>query len=327
MTKGIVIHGYGGPEVLEWEDIEVGDPGEGELRIRHQAIGLNFRDAYNRSGSYGVPDDKFPFILGRDGAGIVEAVGPGVSGLEVGQRVAYGHGPMGSYAEVRLMPAEFVLALPDDVAFETAAAMMVKGMTAQYLLRQAYEVKPGDTILIQAVAGGVGLIMCQWAKHLGATVIGTASTEKKAETARRYGCDQVINYAQEDFVARVAEITDGAGVAVVYDGVGKDTFAGSLDCLRPRGTLVGYGNASGNFPAFDPLALMEKGSLYFTRTSMVHYIDGRRGLEEMSAELMNLVASGTIKIEIGATYPLKGARQAHIDLEARKTSGSVVFIP
>ena len=327
MTKAIVIHQYGGPEVLQWEDIDIGDPGPDEVRIKHEAVGLNFRDTYHRSGSYGVPGDRFPTIIGGDGAGTIEAVGENVSNLNVGQRVTYGNGPMGSYAQSRLMPAKFVLPLPDGIEFQTAAAMMVKGMTAQYLIRSCYPVSSGDTILIQAVAGGVGLILCQWAKHLGATVIGTVSTEEKAELAHSYGCDHAINYSEEDFAKRVREITDGEGVPVVYDGVGLSTFEGSIDSLRVRGTLVGYGNASGNFPKFDPLLLMDKGSLYFQRTSMRHFVRDRAELEQVSGEIMALVSDGTIKIEVNKTYPLEEAPQAHIDLEARKTSGSIVYIP
>ncbi len=327
MTKAIVIHQYGGPEVLQWEDIDVGDPGPDEVRIKHEAVGLNFRDTYHRSGSYSVPGDKFPAIIGGDGAGTIEAVGENVSGLSVGQRVTYGNGPMGSYCQSRLMPANFVLPLPDDISYETAAAMMVKGMTAQYLIRSCYNVKAGDTILVQAVAGGVGLILCQWAKHLGATVIGTVSTEEKAELARSYGCDHTINYTTEDFAKRVREITDGEGVPVVYDGVGASTCGGSIDSLRVRGTLVGYGNASGNFPKIDPLELMEKGSLYFQRTSMKNFVRDRAELEQVSGELMALVSDGAIEIEINKTYPLQEAQQAHMDLEARKTAGSVVYLP
>jgi NADPH:quinone reductase len=327
MTKAIVIHQYGGPEVLQWEDIDVGDPGPDEVRIKHEAVGLNFRDTYHRSGSYGVPGDKFPAIIGGDGAGTIEAIGENVIDFSVGQRVAYGNGPMGSYCQSRLMPAKNILALPDGIEYQTAAAMMVKGMTAQYLIRQCYDVKAGDTILVQAVAGGVGLILCQWAKHLGATVIGTVSTEEKAELARSYGCDHTINYTTEDFAKRVREITNDEGVPVAYDGVGASTFEGSIDSLRTRGTLVGYGNASGNFPKFDPLLLMDKGSLYFQRTSMKDFVRNREELEQVSGELMDLVLDGTIKIEINKTYPLQEAQQAHIDLEARKTAGSVVYLP
>ena len=327
MTKAIVIHKYGGPEELQWEDVEVGNPGPDEVRIKHEAIGLNFRDTYHRSGSYGVPGDKFPAIIGGDGAGTIEGVGSHVSNLIVGQRVAYGNGPMGSYSQSRLMPAEFVLALPDDIDYQTAAAMMVKGMAAQYLICSCFDVKSDDTILIHAVAGGVGLILCQWAKHLGATVIGTVSTDEKAELATSYGCDYTINYTTENFSKRVREITEGEGVPVVYDGVGAATFEGSIDSLRVQGKLVGYGNASGNFPKFDPFLLMDKGSLSFQRTNMNHFIRTRKELENVSGELMKLVQAGTIKIEIGNTYKLQNAMQAHIDLEARKTSGSVVYLP
>ena len=327
MTKAIVIHKYGGPEVLQWEDVEVGNPGPDEVRIKHEAIGLNFRDTYHRSGSYGIPGNKFPAIIGGDGAGTIEGIGSRVSNLIVGQRVAYGNGPMGSYSQSRLMPAEFVLALPDDIDYQTAAAMMVKGMAAQYLIRSCFDVKSDDTILIQAVAGGVGLILCQWAKHLGATVIGTVSTDEKAELAKSYGCDYTINYTAENFSKRVREITDGEGVPVVYDGVGATTFEGSIDSLRVQGKLVGYGNASGNFPKFDPFLLMDKGSLSFQRTNMNHFIRTRKELENVSGELMELVQAGAIKIEIGNTYKLQNAMQAHIDLEARKTSGSVVYLP
>ncbi len=322
-----MIHKYGGPEVLQWEDVEVGNPGPDEVRIKHEAIGLNFRDTYHRSGSYGVPGNKFPAIIGGDGAGTIEGIGSRVSNLIVGQRVAYGNGPMGSYSQSRLMPAEFVLALPDDIDYQTAAAMMVKGMAAQYLIRSCFDVKPDDTILIHAVAGGVGLILCQWAKHLGATVIGTVSTDEKAELATSYGCDYTINYTTENFSKRVREITKGEGVPVVYDGVGAATFEGSIDSLRAQGKLVGYGNASGNFPKFDPFLLMDKGSLSFQRTNMNHFIRTRKELENVSGELMELVQAGTIKIEIGNTYKLQNAMQAHIDLEARKLSGSVVYLP
>jgi NADPH2:quinone reductase len=327
MTKAIVIHKYGGPEVLQWEDVEVGHPGHDEVRIKHEAVGLNFRDTYHRSGSYGVPGDQFPAIIGSDGAGVIEAVGSDVNHLSIGQRVAYGTGPMGSYSQSRLISAEFVLPLPDDIDHHTAAAMMVKGMTAQYLICSCFDITSGDVILIQAVAGGVGLILCQWAKHLGATVIGTVGTEAKADLAKSYGCDYVINYSCENFAERVREITDGEGVAVAYDGVGAATFEGSIDSLRVQGKLVGYGNASGNFPKFDPFLLMHKGSLSFQRTNLNHFIRTRKELENASGELMELVLAKIIKIELGNTYPLSNATQAHIDLEARKTSGSVVYFP
>ena len=327
MTKAIVIHEYGGPEVLKWEDVEVGDPGPGEVRIRQEAIGLNFRDTYHRSGSYGVPGDKFPAIIGSDGAGVIEAIGEGVEGLQVGQRVTNANGPVGAYTETRIMPAEFVLALPDEIDFDMAAAAMFKGITAHYLIRSSYEVKKGETILIQAVAGGVGLIMCQWAKHLGATVIGTVGSDEKGKIAKSLGCDHVINYSTENFPERVREITDGEGVPVVYDGVGLATYEGSLDCLKTRGFLIGYGNASGNFPKVDPLELMYKGSLYFQRASLRHFVRNRAELENATGELIPLIADGTIKVEIGHTYDLKDAAQAHRDLESRKTTGSVIFRP
>ena len=327
MTKAIVIHEYGGPEVLQWEDVTVGDPGPDDVRIRQEAIGLNFRDTYHRSGSYRIPGDKFPAIIGGDGAGVIDAVGSNVTNLAVGDRVAYGTGPMGAYAQARIIPAEFVLKLPDEITMETGCAMMVKGLTAQYLLRQCYDVKAGETILIQAAAGGVGLIMIQWAKHLGATVIGTVSTEEKADLARRYGCDHTINYTTENFAERVREITDGKGVPVAYDGVGKATFEGSIDSLAPRGFLIGYGNASGNFPAFDPILLMDRGSLYFQRTSIQDFIRDREELEQVSGELMDLVKQQIIQVEISKQYPLAEARQAHIDLQDRKTTGSVIYRP
>jgi NADPH:quinone reductase len=327
MTKAIIIHKYGGPEVLQWEDVKVGEPGHDEVRIRHEAIGLNFRDTYHRSGSYGVPGDQFPAILGSDGAGTIEAIGNGVNDLTVGQRVAYGNGPMGSYSQSRLMPAKFIIPLPDEIEFQTAAAMMVKGMTARYLIRSCFNVVAGDTVLIQAVAGGVGLILCQWAKHLGASVIGTVSTDEKANLAKSYGCDYAINYTTENFSKRVREITNGDGVAVVYDGVGAQTFEGSIDSLKVQGKLIGYGNASGNFPKFDPFLLMDKGSLSFQRTNLNHFVRTREDLEVFSSELMELVISGKIKIELGNTYQLQDAMQAHIDLETRKTSGSVVYLP
>ena len=327
MSKAIVIHEYGGPEVLKWEDVKVGNPGPDEVRIKHEAIGLNFRDTYHRSGSYGVPEGKFPAIIGCDGAGTIEAIGSCVDDIIVGQRVAYGNGPMGSYSQSRLMPAKFIIPLPDEIEFQTAAAMMVKGMTARYLIRSCFNVMPGDTILIQAVAGGVGLILCQWAKHLGASVIGTVSTEEKANLAKHYGCDYTINYTIENFSKRVREITNGDGVAVVYDGVGAQTFEGSIDSLKVQGKLIGYGNASGNFPKFDPFLLMDKGSLSFQRTNLNHFVRTRKDLELFSSELIELVISGKIKIELGNTYQLQDAMQAHIDLETRKTSGSVVYLP
>lgn len=327
MSKAIILHEYGGPEVLKWEDYDPGEPGPGEVRIRHSAMGLNFRDIYHRTGSYKIPGDKFPAIIGGDGAGVIEAIGPGVTEFTVGQRVCYGNGPMGSYAQVRLFPVSHLYALPDNVSDQAGAALLVKGFTAHYLLYDSFAVQAGQTILIQAIAGGTGLIMCQLAKMMGATVIGTTSTPEKAALAKSYGCDHVINYDQEDVAERVREITDGVGVPVVFDGVGLATCEGSLDSLATRGTLVGYGNASGNFPKIDPLDLMNKGSLYLTRTKGNHFIQERAEMEQVAGDLLGFVGSGKIKIEINKTYPLEQARQAHIDLEARKTSGCVVYLP
>lgn len=323
MVKAIVIHEYGGPEVLKWEDIEVGDPGPGEVKIRHKTAGLNFRDVYHRNGSYGVPGDKFPAVIGSDGAGTIIAVGDDVDDVDVGDRVFYGTGPMGSYCEERVFPARFVVKLPDFIDEKTASAIFVKGATARNLIRTCYPVKAGETILMHAVSGGVGLIMCQWAKHLGATVIGTTSTEEKAELARSYGCDHAIPY--EGFAAKVREITDGEGVPVIFDGVGAATYEEDLDALAHRGFLIGYGNASGNFPKVEPLDLMHKGSLYVQRMSGQHFNRNREELMETMNELFGLIEKGVIKIEVSDSYPLKEAAQAHIDLENRKTVGSVVY--
>jgi NADPH2:quinone reductase len=324
MTKAIRIHHTGGPEVLRWEDVEVGRPGPGEVRLRHTAIGLNYIDVYHRSGLY--PLANFPVIIGREAAGIVEEIGPGVTSLAPGDRVAYVD-PIGSYAEARIHPADRLVKLPPEISEQTAAAMMLKGLTAQYLLRRTCRVQPGDTILVHAAAGGVGLILCQWAKYLGATVIGTAGNEEKAGLAREHGCEHAIVYTREDFVARVKEITAGRGVAVVYDSVGKDTFAGSLDCLRPLGTLVSYGNASGKVPPFDLSLLMTKGSLFLTRPTLVNYTATRQDLEAGSAELFDVVRRGIVRIAVKQTYALKDAAAAHRDLEARKTAGSTLLLP
>ncbi|HQC71375.1 MAG TPA: quinone oxidoreductase [Candidatus Competibacteraceae bacterium] len=325
MTHAIRIHEYGGPEVLRWEEVAVGDPGPGELRIRHGAIGLNYIDVYHRTGLYPLP--ALPWTLGMEGAGRVEAVGPGVSEFKVGDRVAYASPPVGAYAEVRLMPADRVVALPDAIDERAAAAMLLQGMTAQYLLRRSYRVQAGDTILLHAAAGGVGLIASQWARHLGATVIGTVGSEAKATLARAHGCDHVIDYRRENIVERVREITGGAGVAVVYDSVGKDTFMDSLDCLRPLGMMVSFGNASGPVPAFEPGLLAAKGSLFFTRPSLMHYTARRADLLASAAELFAVVTGGAVKIEVNQTYPLAETAQAHRDLEARQTTGSTVLLP
>ena len=323
MPHAIRFHQTGGPEVLQWEEVAVGEPGPGEVRVRHRAIGVNFIDTYHRGGLYPLP---LPSGLGREGAGIVEAVGAGVVHVQPGDRVAYGAGPLGAYSEVRCMPAERLIKLPEALSFEVGAAMMLKGLTAAYLLRRTYPVKSGDTLLIHAAAGGVGLIACQWAKALGATVIGTVSTEAKAELARKHGCDHVILYTQEDVAKCVRQIVP-AGVAVVYDGVGKSTFTASLDSLRPRGLLATFGNASGAVPAFEPLLLSQKGSLFVTRPVLDHYTSTREELEALCAELFDVVLSGQVKVEIEQTYALADAAQAHRDLEARKTTGSTILLP
>lgn len=325
MTKAIRIHEHGGPEVLRWEDITVGDPGPGEVRLRHRAVGLNFIDVYHRTGLYPVP--SLPSGLGMEAAGVVEAVGEGVSDFTVGQQVAYASPPVGAYAEVRLMPADRVVALPDTLDDRTAAAMMLKGMTAHYLLRRTYRVQAGETILVHAAAGGVGLILCQWAKHLGATVIGTVGTDQKAELARAHGCHHSIVYSRENFAERVREITHGEGVAVVYDAVGKAVFMDSLDCLQPLGMLVTFGNASGPVPSFEPALLSAKGSLFLTRPTLMHYTAKRADLVASATELFDVVSSGAVKIEVQQTYPLAETAQAHRDLEARKTTGSTLLLP
>ena len=324
MTYAIRIHQTGGPEVLSWESVDLPAPGAGEATVRHAAVGLNFIDTYHRTGLYPLP---MPSGIGLEGAGVVEAIGPGVTEVQVGDRVAYAGGPIGAYSEARNIPAHRLLKLPDAISFDTAAAMMLQGLTAAYLLRKTYRVQPGDAVLIHAAAGGVGLIACQWAKALGATVIGTVGSAAKGELAKAHGCDHVINYSTENFVSRVREITGGEGVPVVYDGVGKDTFMGSLDSLRPLGMLVTYGNASGPVPPLDLLLLSQKGSLFVTRPTIVSYTAKRADLEALGAELFDVVASGKVKIEVHQRYALKDAAQAHSDLEARKTTGSTLLIP
>lgn len=324
MTHAIRIHQTGGPDVLRWEEVELPAPASGEATVRHHAVGLNFIDTYHRSGLYPLP---LPAGLGLEGAGVVEAVGEGVSDVKVGDRVAYAGGPVGAYAEARNIPAHRLLKLPDSIAFETAAAMMLQGLTAAYLLRRTYRVQAGDSVLIHAAAGGVGLIACQWAKALGATVIGTVGSAAKGELARAHGCDHVINYSSENFTQRVREITGGEGVPVVYDGVGKDTFMGSLDCLRPQGMMVSYGNASGPVPPVDLLLLSQKGSLFITRPTLMSYTAKREDLLALGAELFAVVASGQVKVEVNQRYALKDAAQAQRDLEARKTTGSTILLP
>lgn len=324
MVKAIRIHKAGGPEVLVWEDVAVDKPGAGQILVRHGAVGLNYIDVYHRTGLYPI---TYPSGIGMEGAGTVEAVGPGVTDLKPGDRVAYASAPLGAYAEARLMPADKVVRVPDSISDRDAAAMMLQGMTVEYLVRRTYAVKRGDTVLIHAAAGGIGLIFCQWAKHLGATVIGTVSSDEKAKLAKAHGCDHTIIYTREDFAKRVKEITGGAGLPVVYDSIGKDTFEASLDCLRPRGLMVSFGNASGPVPPFSPAILGAKGSLYLTRPSLVAYTATRADLLESANALFNVVTSGAVKIPVNQTYALKDAAQAHRDLEARKTTGSTVLLP
>ncbi|MFO1345504.1 MAG: quinone oxidoreductase [Rhodocyclaceae bacterium] len=324
MVHAIRFHETGGPEVLRWETVEVGAPAPGQVRVRHEAVGLNFIDTYHRTGLYPLP---LPSGIGLEGAGVVEAVGEGVSNVREGDRVAYAGGPVGAYSEARCMPAAPLLKLPDAIDFRTGAAMMLQGLTSAYLLRKTYRVQAGDAVLIHAAAGGVGLIACQWAKALGATVIGTTSSEEKAALARAHGADHIIFYNREDVAKRVREITGGEGVAVVYDGVGKDTFMGSLDSLRVRGMMVSFGNASGPVPPFDPLLLSQKGSIFITRPTLMHHTAKREELEELGGELFAMVASGKIRIEVNQTYALADAAQSHIDLEARRTTGSTILLP
>ena len=319
----IRIHKFGGPEELRWEPVDVPSPGPGEALIEQTVAGLNFIDVYFRTGLYPLP--SFPATLGNEGAGIVRAVGDGVSNVSVGDRAAYCM-KIGGYAEQRVVPAGALVRIPAGVSDHQAAAVLLKGCTVQYLLRQIYPVKAGDTILFHAAAGGCGLIACQWAKHLGATVIGTVGTPEKAELAKAHGCDHAIVYTKENFTERVKEITDGKGVPVVFDSVGKDTFLGSLDCLQPRGLMVTFGNASGAVEPFSPGLLAAKGSLFLTRPTLATYTRTREQLEAVTADLFDVVTSGAVKVEVGQTYPLKDAAQAHRDLEARKTTGSTVLV-
>lgn len=324
MTKAIRIHKQGGPEVLTWEDVEVGAPGEGEARVRHAAVGLNYIDIYHRSGLYPL---KLPSGIGLEGAGVVEAVGQGVSDIKAGMRVAYAGVPIGAYAEARVMPAHRLVALPDAIDDKTAAAMMLQGMTAQYLIRRTYPVKKGDVILLHAAAGGVGSILSQWAKHLGAVVIGTVGSDAKAKVARAQGCAHTIVYSRENVAERVREITKGEGVAVVYDSVGPATFEVSLDSLRPLGMMVSFGNASGPLKPIDSGALVSRGSLFFTRPTLMTYTARREDLLKSAAELFEVVTTGAVRINVNQTYALKDAEKAHRDLEGRKTTGSSVLMP
>ena len=321
MPHAIQIREPGGPEALNWTPITVGEPGSGQVRLRQVAAGLNYIDVYHRTGSYSQP---VPFILGLEGAGIVEAIGPAVRGLKVGDRVAYA-GPAGGYSEVRLIEADRLVRLPDAISFDQAAAMMLKGMTAQVLIRQVYPVKAGDFILVHAAAGGTGLILCQWAAALGATVIGTVSTEAKAELAHAHGCKPTILSSKQDVVAEVSRISGGEKLPVVYDSVGKDTFLGSLDCLRSRGLMVTFGQSSGPIDPIAPVLLSQKGSLFLTRPLLFHYIARREDLEASANELFNVVAAGKVRIEVTQRFALKDAADAHRALEARATSGSTVL--
>lgn len=324
MVHAIRLHQPGGPDALVWEEVDIADPGPGEIRIRHGAVGLNYIDVYHRTGLYPL---DYPAVIGMEGAGVVTAVGADVPELKEGDRVAYADVPPGAYAEERVMPWHRVVALPDGIAERTAAAMMLQGMTAQYLLRRTYRVQSGDTVLIHAAAGGVGLIVCQWAKHLGCRVIGTVGSAEKAALAAAHGCDHPIVYTEEDFVARVGEITGGEGVPVVYDSVGNDTFMGSLDCLRPMGMMALFGQSSGPVPPVNLAVLAQKGSLFVTRPSLMTYNAKREDLLACAEELFAVVLSGAVKIEVRQDFPLRDAAEAHRAMEARQTTGSTVLLP
>ena len=323
MAHAIRIHEHGGPDKLRWEEVEVGDPGPGEVRVRNTAIGLNFIDAYHRSGLYPM---QLPATLGMEGAGVVEAVGPKVKEFKAGDRVAYAN-PIGAYADVLLRPVERLVKIPAGIDDKIAAAIMLKGMTAWYLVKRTYKVRKGDTVLVHAAAGGVGQILCQWAKALGATVIGTVGSDEKAAIAKKCGCRHVIVTSREKFLDRVKEITKGKGVPVVYDGVGKDTFMDSLDCLAPFGLMASFGNASGAVTQFNPGVLAQKGSLFLTRPTLFTYTAKREDLLAAARDLFAVVKSGKVRISINQTYPLRDAAQAQADLEARKTTGSTVLLP
>jgi NADPH2:quinone reductase len=324
MAKAIRYARTGGPEVLELVDVEVGEPGPGEARVRNHAIGLNFIDVYFRNGLYPQP---LPGGLGHEAAGVVEAVGPDVTHVKPGDRVAYAARPNGAYSEVRVMPAAILVRLPDDISFETGAAMLLQGLTVQYLFKQTWKLEPGQTVLFHAAAGGVGLIACQWARAIGANLIGTVGSNEKAELARAHGAAHVINYNTEDVVQRVLDITGGAKVPVVFDSVGKDTFTRSLDCLAPLGLMVSFGNSSGAVPPFSLSELVSRGSLFITRPTLATYAAKREDLEAMAADLFQMVSSGKIKIEINQRYPLAEAARAHSELEARRTTGKTILLP
>ncbi|WEF32980.1 quinone oxidoreductase family protein [Pseudoduganella chitinolytica] len=324
MSKAIRMTRTGGPEVLEYVDVDVGPPGPGEVTVKHEAIGVNFIDIYFRTGLYPQP---LPNGVGQEGAGTVEAVGEGVTHVKLGDRVAYAARPNGAYAQVRNMPATHLVVLPEQIGFETAAAAMLQGMTVQYLLHRTAHLKPGDTVLWHAAAGGVGLIACQWAKVLGVNLIGTVSSAEKAALAIEHGATHVIDYTQENFTERVRELTDGEGVSVVYDSIGKDTFTGSLDCLKPLGLMVSFGNASGPVPAFAPAELQARGSLFFTRPTLVNYTATRADLEATARSLFGVLASGEVKVAINQRYHLQDAARAHVELEGRRTTGSSILLP
>lgn len=324
MPKAIRYDQPGGPDVMKWVDVEVGEPKAGEIRIRQHAVGLNYIDVYFRTGLYPQP---LPGGLGMEAAGEVTAVGEGVTALKAGDRVAYVGQPPGAYAQERVMPAERLVKLPDGISYDDAASVMLQGLTAHYLLRRTYPVKAGDTILIHAAAGGVGLLVCQWAKALGATVIGTVGSDEKAALAKAHGCDHPIVYTRENFTQRVKEITNGAGVPVVYDSIGKDTYIGSLDCLAPLGYFVSFGNASGPLPPIDSKEFSSRGSLFFTRPTLFSYIAKRADLEAAATELFDVILSGKVKTSINQRYPLAEVGRAHADLEARKTTGSTILVP
>ena len=324
MPHAIRIHEPGGPEVLRWEEVEVGAPGPGQARVRHTAVGLNYIDTYHRSGLYKL---ALPSGIGSEAAGVVVAVGEGVSDIAEGDRVAYSGGPLGAYADERVVPADRLVKIPEGVSDAMAATLMLKGLTVQYLLRQTYRVQQGETILFHAAAGGVGLIACQWARAIGASMIGTVGSDDKAALAKANGCTHVIVYTRENFVERVKELTGGKGVPVVYDSVGKDTFPASLDCLKPRGLFVSFGNSSGPVSGFELGMLAQKGSLYVTRPTLATYAATRENLLAMAGEMFDLVREGKLKSEARQTYPLEDAAQAHRDLESRKTSGATVLVP
>ena len=324
MAQAIRVHEYGGPEVLKWETVEIGAPSQGQIKVKHHAVGVNYIDTYHRSGLYKQP--ALPFTLGMEGAGEVVAVGAGVADFKVGERIAYAQ-PIGSYSTERLMPADRAVKIPEGIDYKTAAAMMLQGMTVRYLLRKTYKVGPGTTLLWHAAAGGVGLIACQWAKHLGATVIGTAGSDEKCKLAKAAGATHVINYKTENFVERVKQITDGKMCDVVYDSIGKDTFPASLDCLKPLGLFVTFGNASGPVTGVDLGILAAKGSLYVTRPTLMTYTATRADFVETANDLFDVVQKGIVKISVNHTYPLKDAAQAHRDLEGRKTTGSIILQP